>query len=119
MPDLLLKGLGKTAGHAPPKNPILMPDRRNGWVENPFLEAAESLLAAPVVQRVAESGAEAVAGQLEKSPLMLLGSAASFRAGVEGTPKFAQNGKPPSLPAANNRFQPATEMFGFLRFGVA
>src|SRR5438034_11333548 len=71
VPQRLLARLGQPAGEATPHHPEFAPDRLFGVKFYTFAKQEKRLLAAPLVQRVTESRAQTVAGELEKHPLVI------------------------------------------------
>ena len=63
--------LGQPAGEATPHYPELAPDRLLGMKCYTSAKQEKRLLATPLVQRITESGTQAVAGELEKHPLVI------------------------------------------------
>src|SRR5258708_5638192 len=95
VPQLLLLELGQPAREPPPHHPKLAPVRLLGVKFYTVAKQEKGLLATPLVQRITEPRAQAVAGELEKHPLVIGGPAAAVGARVKLAPQFAQQRQPP------------------------
>ena len=81
-----------------------------GWLGvklHPVRKQPKRLLATPLVQRITKPRTQAVTDKLKKNALVIRGTPAVLRAGVEPAPQFAQQRQPPSFARSDGFFQRA------------
>ncbi len=100
----------QAAGHAAPQRPPFGAHLAVLVVLHARLEQGPQLLDAPLVERVAEAGAQAVAGQVEPRALVLDRAAPAFRARHQGVEQAAQQRRGPAFARAQQVFQASAQL---------
>src|SRR5688500_14486875 len=105
--------LGEAPGNPTPHYPELIPHRDFAAEVHVLREQLKGLFAAPLIQRITETGPQAVADETIKDALVDGGAPSSLGASEQRAPQFPQERYSPRLARTERGFECLTELLHF------